>query len=49
MIENFPKTYSLGANINVELVLSNNATRTDFKNATWVYISYFAKKLNIIS
>ena len=34
MGEYFPKPNSLGANVKVELYLSNCATKTDLKNAT---------------
>ena len=34
MSEYFPKPKSLGANMKVELDLSNYATKADFKNAT---------------
>ena len=36
MSEHFPKPNSLGADVKVELDLSNHATRTDLKNAIWV-------------
>ena len=44
MIEDFPKPKSLGANVKVELELSNYARKTDLKNATGVDTSDFAKK-----
>ena len=44
MSEYFPKSNSLGANVKVELDLSNYATKADFKNATGVDTSDFAKK-----
>ena len=44
MSEYFPKPNSLGANVKVELDLSNYATKADFKNATGVDTSDFAKK-----
>ena len=44
MSEYFPKPDSLGANVKVELDLSNYATNTDLKNATGVDTSHFAKK-----
>ena len=41
----FPKPNSLGANVKVELDLSNYAhKKTDLKNATAVDTSSFAKK-----
>ena len=43
----FPKPNSLGANVKVELDLSNYATKTDFKNATGVDTSDFAKKTDL--
>ena len=42
MSEYFPKPNSLGANIKVELDLSNYATKADVKNATGVDTSQFA-------
>ena len=36
MREHFPRSNSLGADVKVELDLSNHATRTDLKNATRV-------------
>ena len=36
MSEHFPKSNSLGADVKVELDLSNHAARTDLKNATRV-------------
>ena len=42
--ECFPKSKSLGANVKVELDLSNYATKADFKNVTGVDRSDFAKK-----
>ena len=47
MSECFPKPNSLGANVKVELDLSNCATKTDFKNATGVDTSSLAKKTNL--
>ena len=38
----FPKPYSLGANVKVELDLYNHPTKTDSKNATGFDISGFA-------
>ena len=47
MSEYFPKPKSLGANVKVELDLSNYVTKTDFKNATGVDTSDFAKKADL--
>ena len=47
MGEYFPKSNSLGANVEVELDLSNYATKSDLKNATGVDTSKFAKKDDI--
>ena len=47
MSEYFPKPKSLGANVKVELDMSNYATKTDLKNATGVDISSFAKKTDL--
>ena len=44
MSKYFPKPKSLGANVKVELGLSNYGTKEDLKNATGVYTSDFAKK-----
>ena len=44
MSQYFPKLNSLGANVKVELDLSNYATKADLKNATDVDIQDFAKK-----
>ena len=44
MNEYFPKPKSLGANVKVELGLSNYAIKADFKNATGVDASSLAKK-----
>ena len=46
MNEYFPKPNSLGTNVKVELDLSDYTTKIDLKNATWVDISSFAKKLS---
>ena len=43
MSEYFPKPKSLGANVKVELDISNYATKADLKNATSVETSDFAK------
>ena len=47
MSEYFLKPNSLGSNVKVELDLSNYATKTDLKNATWVDTSSFAKKTDL--
>ena len=47
MSEYFPKPKSLGANVKVELDLSNYATKTDLKNATGVDTSDFTKKTDL--
>ena len=47
MSEYFPKPNSLGANVKVELDLSNYATKTDLKNATGVDTSPFSKKTDL--
>ena len=47
MSEYFPKLKSLGANIKVELDLSNYVTKADLKNATGVDTSKFAKKVDL--
>ena len=44
MSECFPKPKSLGANVKVELDLSNYATKAELKYATSVNTSDFAKK-----
>ena len=44
MSEYFPKPNSLGANVKIELDLSNYPRKTDLKNATGVDTSSFAKK-----
>ena len=49
MNEYLPKPNSLGANVNVELGLSNYATKTDLKNATGVDTSFFAKKTDLVN
>ena len=45
----FPKPKSLGANVKVELDLSNYAAKTDLKNATGVDTSSFAKNIDLAS
>ena len=47
MIEYFPKPNSLGANVKVELDLSNYATKIDLKNAAGVDTSDFVKKTDL--
>ena len=49
MSEYFPKVKSLGANVKVQLHLSNYSTKADLKNATCVDSSDFAKKTNLVS
>ena len=49
MSEYFPEPKSLGANVKAELDLSNYATKTDFKNATGVDKTRFAKKVDLAS
>ena len=47
MSEYFPKPKSLGANVNVQLDLSNYATKSDLKNAAGVDILDFPKKSDL--
>ena len=47
MGEYFPKPKFLGANVKVELDLSNYATKAVFKNATGVDSSDFPKKTDL--
>ena len=47
MRECFPKPKSLGANVKLELDLSNCATKADLKNATAVDTSDFSKKTDL--
>ena len=49
MSEYFPRPNSLGANVKVELYLSNYATKSDLKNAAGVNTSKFAKKVGLVS
>ena len=49
MSEYFPKPKSLGANVKVELDLSNYATKADLKNATGVDTLKFAAKVDLAS
>ena len=46
MSEYFRKSKSSGANVKVDLDLSNYATKSDFKNATGADTSKFAKKVD---
>ena len=47
MSEYFPKPKSLGANVKIELDLSNYATKAYLKNVTWVDTSPFAEKTDL--
>ena len=47
MSEYFPRPKSLGANVKVELDLSNYATKTDLKTATGVDTSPFSKNIDL--
>ena len=47
MSEYFPEPNSSGGRANVELDLSNYATKADLKNATGVAKSKFAKKVHL--
>ena len=47
MSEYFPKPKSLEVNVKVELDLSNYATKTDFKNATEVNRTDFARNTDL--
>ena len=47
MSKYFPESKSSGGRVKAELELSNNATKADFKNATGVYTSKFAKKVDL--
>ena len=49
MSENFPKLKSLGANVKVELELSNYAIKTDLKSVTGVDTLDFAKKTDLVN
>ena len=42
MSQYFPKSFKSGRNIKVKVDLSNQATKTDFKNVTHVDTSNFA-------
>ena len=47
MSEYFPEPKSVGGGVKVELDLSNYATKANFKNATGVDASKFAKKVDL--
>ena len=47
MSEYFPKPKSLGANLKIELDLSNYATKPDIKNGTCIDALDFAKKTDL--
>ena len=47
MSEYFPRPKSLGANVKVELDLSNYATKIDLKTATGVDTSSFSKNIDL--
>ena len=47
-MNNFPELKSLGK-VKVELDLSNYTTKTDFKNATGIDTSSFAKRTDLAS
>ena len=49
MSEYFPEPKSLGRKMNLELDLSNYATKTDLKNATGIDTSSLAKKIDLSS
>ena len=49
MSEYFSKSNSLGVNVKLELDLSDFATKTDLKNATVVYTSFFAEKADLVN
>ena len=49
MSEYFAKPNSIGANVKVELDLSNYTTKTDLQNATGVDTSFFAKKADSVN
>ena len=49
MSEYFPEPKSLRGKVKVDLDLSNYATKADFKNATGVDTSKFAKKVDLAS
>ena len=47
MNQYFPKLFSFGGNINVNVDLSNSSTKTDLKNVTHVDTSSFALKKHL--
>ena len=49
MSYHFPKPKSSGGRVKVELDLSMYATKADLINATGVYASIFAKKVDLAS
>ena len=49
MNEYLPKPNSLGANVKVELGLSNYAPKADLKNVTGADTSKFAEKVDLAS
>ena len=50
MSQYFPKPFrNFGGNINVEVYLSNYATKTDLKNVTHIDTSSFTLKTNLSS
>ena len=49
MNEYFPEPKSSGGRVNIELDLSNYATKADLKNVTGVDTSKFAKKVDLAS
>ena len=49
MSEYFPKPNSSGANLKIELDLSNYATKTDLKNVAGADTSSFAKKTYLVN
>ena len=49
MREYFPKLKPLGGGVNVELDMSNYATKKDLKNATGVDTSKFAEKTDLVN
>ena len=49
MCEYFPKLKPLGGGVNVELDMSNYATKKDLKNATGVDTSKFAEKTDLVN
>ena len=49
MSEYFPEPKSLGERLKIELNLSNYVTKVDFKNATGINTSKFAKKLDLLN